>query len=226
MLTREFLESADCRTSFGPVEERLLLSTAQRSASLHNFLSRKPTHGPLWIFGYGSLMWNPLLNYDQVETACLDGWSRDFCLTLIAGRGNAEQPGRMLALVKGGNTVGRAFKLSCDSWESELALLWKREMLTGCYRPLWQTLRFNNGETVDGLVFVANPEHPLFNRHEDPVVKAQRICAAQGPLGKNLTYFEEMIRTLEAFGIEEPKMQALTEHITKLSTELNKKSSD
>ncbi|MBT0720991.1 gamma-glutamylcyclotransferase [Rosenbergiella collisarenosi] len=219
MLTREFLKNADCQSSFGPIEECLVLSAEQRAASLQDFLARKPSSGPLWIFGYGSLMWNPLLDYDQVETAYLAGWSRDFCLTLVAGRGTSANPGRMLALVEGGHTVGRAFKLSCDSWEAELALLWKREMITGCYRPLWQTLTLESGRTVDALVFVANTEHTLFCANECLTHKAKVITAAKGPLGKNLSYFEEMMATLQRFGIEEPSMLALTEQLVKLSRE-------
>lgn len=220
MLTREFLKSADCQSSFGPIEESLLLSTEQRTASLQRFLLDKPTKGPLWVFGYGSLMWNPLLDYDRVEIASLQGWSRDFCLSLIAGRGSADSPGRMLALVEGGETTGLAFKLCCESWESELALLWKREMLTGCYRPLWQSLTLENGEAIEALVFVANPQHSLFKAEESIVCKARTIANAQGPLGKNITYLQEMIATFQRYGIREPKMIALADCAVELSKEM------
>ena len=226
VLTREFLKSADCQSSFGPIEESLLLSTEQRTASLKHFLLNKPTKGPLWVFGYGSLMWNPLLDHDRVETAHLEGWSRDFCLRLIAGRGTAEAPGRMLALVKGGSTIGLAFKLCCKSWESELALLWKREMLTGCYRPLWQPLTLESGEIIEALVFVANPQHSLFKTEESMVCKARTIATAQGPLGKNLTYLQEMVATFQRYGIQEPSMTALTECAVRLSMEMGTITSD
>lgn len=226
VLTREFLKSADCQSSFGPIEESLLLSTEQRTASLHHFLLNKPTKGPLWVFGYGSLMWNPLLDHDRVETAHLEGWSRDFCLSLIAGRGTAEAPGRMLALVKGGTTTGLAFKLCCENWESELALLWKREMLTGCYRPLWQPLTLDSGEIIEALVFVANPQHCLFKTEESMACKAKNIASAQGPLGKNLTYLQEMVATFQRYGIKEPTLTALTEYAVQLSMEMSTTTSE
>lgn len=220
MLTREFLKQANCQSSFGTIDENLLLSAEQRSASLLNFLRTKPSNGPLWVFGYGSLMWNPLLEYSQVETATLHGWQRDFCLTLVAGRASAEQPGRMLALVEGGKTVGRAFKLHCASWQAELELLWKREMITGCYRPTWQQIEFGTGEKVDCLVFVANPEHPLYNAEASLEQKAKMIAQAVGPLGKNISYLQEMIATFQRLGIIEPQMHKLACYTDKLYTEL------
>ncbi|VFS63416.1 Uncharacterized protein involved in cation transport [Raoultella planticola] len=62
--------------------------------------------GSVWIFGYGSLMWNPALEYRETCTGTLPGWHRAFCLRLTAGRGSACQPGRMLALKEGGRTTG------------------------------------------------------------------------------------------------------------------------
>ena len=102
MLTRDFLLNADCKTAFGAIEESLLWSAEQRAASLAATLACRPDDGPVWIFGYGSLMWNPALEFDESCTGTLVGWHRAFCLRLTAGRGTAGQPGRMLALKEGG----------------------------------------------------------------------------------------------------------------------------
>ena len=63
MLTRDFLMNADCKTAFGAIEESLLWSAEQRAASLAATLACRPDNGSVWIFGYGSLMWNPALEY-------------------------------------------------------------------------------------------------------------------------------------------------------------------
>ncbi|EZR20512.1 cation transporter ChaC [Klebsiella pneumoniae UCI 64] len=102
MLTRDFLMNADCKTAFGAIEESLLWSAEQRAASLAATLACRPDDGSVWIFGYGSLIWNPALNYRESCTGTLPGWHRAFCLRLTAGRGSACQPGRMLALKEGG----------------------------------------------------------------------------------------------------------------------------
>ncbi|ENT7663754.1 TPA: gamma-glutamylcyclotransferase [Escherichia coli] len=105
MITRDFLMNADCKTAFGAIEESLLWSAEQRAASLAATLACRPDEGPVWIFGYGSLMWNPALEFTESCTGTLVGWHRAFCLRLTAGRGTAHQPGRMLALKEGGRTV-------------------------------------------------------------------------------------------------------------------------
>lgn len=105
MLTRDFLMKADCKTAFGAIEESLLWSAEQRAASLAATLACRPDDGPVWIFGYGSLMWNPALEFVESATGTLPGWHRAFCLRLTAGRGSACQPGRMLALKEGGRTT-------------------------------------------------------------------------------------------------------------------------
>lgn len=61
MLTRDFLLKADCKTAFGDIEETLLWTCEQRAASLAAALACRPDNSPVWIFGYGSLMWNPVL---------------------------------------------------------------------------------------------------------------------------------------------------------------------
>ena len=99
VITRDFLMNADCKTAFGAIEESLLWSAEQRAASLAATLACRPDEGPVWIFGYGSLMWNPALEFTESCTGTLVGWHRAFCLRLTAGRGTAHQPGRMLAPV-------------------------------------------------------------------------------------------------------------------------------
>ncbi|EFB6637758.1 hypothetical protein FQY21_16100 [Escherichia coli] len=76
MITRDFLMNADCKTAFGAIEESLLWSAEQRAASLAATLACRPDEGPVWIFGYGSLMWNPALEFTESCTGTLVGWHR------------------------------------------------------------------------------------------------------------------------------------------------------
>lgn len=176
MLTRDFLLNADCKTAFGAIEESLLWSAEQRAASLAATLACRPDDGSVWIFGYGSLMWNPALEYRESCTGTLPGWHRAFCLRLTAGRGSATQPGRMLALKEGGRTTGVAYRLPDDTLEEELILLWKREMITGCYLPTWCKLDLDDGRTVNALVFIMDPRHPLFEADTSAQVIAPLIA--------------------------------------------------
>ena len=123
----------------------------------------------MWIFGYGSLMWNPALEFTESCTGTLVGWHRAFCLRLTAGRGTAHQPGRMLALKEGGRTTGVAYRLPEETLEQELTLLWKREMITGCYLPTWCQLDLDDGRTVNAIVFDCGGERSTGNQRTIPV---------------------------------------------------------
>ncbi|BAE75146.1 cation transport regulator ChaC [Sodalis glossinidius str. 'morsitans'] len=153
MLKRDFLQKADCKTAFGIIDESLLLTPEQRRASLACMLRRRPDNSPVWVFGYGALMWNPIFEAEEVRPATLAGWHHAFCLRLISGRGTTAQPGRMLALKEGGQTTGLAFRLPEARLHEEL------EMLTGCYIPTWSELTLDSRDSVTTLVFVMDPCH-------------------------------------------------------------------
>ncbi|MFC0227294.1 gamma-glutamylcyclotransferase [Serratia aquatilis] len=213
MLTREFLQKADCKTAFGTIEESLLLTTEQRSASLACTLSRRPDNCPVWVFGYGSLMWNPVFESEEVRPATLQGWHRAFCLRLTAGRGTLNQPGRMLALQEGGQTAGLAFRLPENTLREELELLWKREMITGCYLPTWCDLSLDDGNVVTALVFVMNPQHPLFEADTRHQVIAPLIASASGPLGSNAQYLFALDNELKNHGMKDDCIGELVNYV-------------
>ncbi|CPR19951.1 gamma-glutamylcyclotransferase [Brenneria goodwinii] len=216
MLTRDFLQKADCRTSFGCIDESLLLTPQQRTASLEKTLARRPDCGPVWVFGYGSLMWNPVFDAEEACLATLHDWHRAFCLRLTAGRGTTNRPGRMLALIPGGKTTGLAFRLSESSLREDLELLWKREMLTGCYRPEWFELQQKNGDIVTALVFVSAMEHPLIE--EDTCIQrvAPLIAQASGPLGTNAQYLFALEQELKNYGMEDNELSELAQQVRRL----------
>ena len=216
LLTREFLLKADCKTSFGDIEEALLWSCEQRAASLAATLACRPDHSPVWIFGYGSLMWNPIFEADEVASGSLDGWHRAFCLRLIAGRGTATHPGRMLALKQGGRTTGLAFRLPEERLHEELALLWKREMITGCYLPTWCELQLEDGRSVTALTFIMDPRHPLYASDSCPEAIAPLIAAATGPLGSNAQYLFALEEELTRRGMEEESLSRLAHQVRTL----------
>ncbi|GAA3894037.1 gamma-glutamylcyclotransferase [Gibbsiella dentisursi] len=213
VLTRDFLKKADCKTAFGTIDDALLLTTEQRLASLDCTLSRRPDNSPVWIFGYGSLMWNPLFEAEEVRRATLQGWHRAFCLRLTAGRGTLHRPGRMLALKEGGCTTGLAFRLPETTLREELELLWKREMLTGCYLPTWCDLSLEDGQVVTALVFVMNPQHPLFEEDVRHQVIAPLIARASGPLGTNAQYLFALENELKNQGMKDDCIGELVNYV-------------
>jgi len=216
MLTRDFLLKADCKTAFGAIEESLLWTCEQRAASLAATLACRPDHSPVWIFGYGSLMWNPVFESEEAAEGTLRGWHRAFCLRLTAGRGTATQPGRMLALKDGGQTTGVAFRLPEQTLHEELTLLWKREMVTGCYLPTWCELALNDGRRVTALAFVMDPRHALYEADTCPTTTAPLIAQASGPLGSNAQYLFSLEQELNKRGLYDDCLTGLVQRVREL----------
>ncbi|RWR03461.1 transporter [[Pantoea] beijingensis] len=218
MLTRDFLVKADCKTAYGTIEESLLWSSEQRAASLAATLACRPDNSPVWIFGYGSLMWNPVFESDEVASGTLEGWHRAFCLRLTAGRGTSLQPGRMLALKAGGKTSGLAFRLPEEMLHEELTLLWKREMVTGCYLPTWCELTLEDGRKVTAMVFVMDPRHPHYEADSCPGTIAPLIAHASGPLGTNAQYLFSLEQELIKRGMQDDCLKDLVQRVRALQT--------
>ncbi|MBP2171134.1 cation transport protein ChaC [Erwinia toletana] len=218
MLTRDFLLKADCKTAFGTIEESLLWTCEQRASSLAAALACRPDHSPVWIFGYGSLMWNPVFESDEVASGTLRGWHRAFCLRLTAGRGTHNQPGRMLALKEGGQTSGLAFRLPEEKLHEELELLWKREMITGCYLPTWCELALEDGRNVTALVFIMDPRHPLYEADSCASTIAPLIARASGPLGTNAQYLFSLEQELVKRGMHDKCLTDLVQQVRELQS--------
>ena len=66
----------------------------------------------IYIFAYGSLLWNPTVDYEEQFLAKVYGFHRSFCMKTNLGRGSFENPGLMLALDNGGSCRGSAFRLN------------------------------------------------------------------------------------------------------------------
>ena len=111
------------------------------------------------MFAYGSLMWNPALEFAEAQPCQVEGWRRSFCFWMPLGRGTPELPGLMLALERGGECEGIAYRLAPDQVQSELAILWNREMLAGVYQPRWVPTTLRDGRTVTAVTFVVDTAH-------------------------------------------------------------------
>ncbi|NWA03284.1 gamma-glutamylcyclotransferase [Pseudomonas gingeri] len=210
MLTKHQITSGAYLENFGEVPKEIMWTLERIERSMRDTLATRPTSGDLWIFGYGSLLWNPLLSFAGQQPATLHGWHRSFCMRIIAGRATVETPGRMLALEPGGSTQGVAFRLTEQVAQEELLLLWIREMPTGAYRPLWAPLSLDDGTQVTALVFVAEPDHPLYEADARIESIAPFIAEASGPMGSNADYVHKLNRALCEVGFVDAYIDALS----------------
>ncbi len=115
------------------------------------------TGGALWVFAYGSLMWEPSFPCAEVRPALLCGYHRSLCILSIRNRGTEARPGLVLGLDRGGSCAGRALRVAPGHHASTLAYLERREMATRSYRPKLLPVRLDGGGRVMALAFVADP---------------------------------------------------------------------
>lgn len=119
----------------------------------------------------------------------------------------------MDARAAGGATTGVAYRLPEAELETELTLLWKREMITGCYLPGWCRLTLDDGRTVHALVFIMDPSHPLYEADTRPATIAPLIARASGPLGTNAQYLFSLEQELKKLGMCEASLDELASEV-------------
>ena len=163
----------------------------------------------LWVFGYGSLIFNPQIDYSETTMARIYGLHRRFCLWTRMGRGSPDVPGLVLALDRGGSCPGIAFRLKPTTAIAELDLLWRREMLTLAYRP--KLLRLHTATGIkQGVAFVSNPERPAYAQKMPLSEEADVIATAVGFLGPCRDYLFSTVNSLHDYGIHDPYLEKLT----------------
>ena len=178
---------------------------AQMAETLAATLARHPPGEDLWVFGYGSLIWNPAFEFVERRAALLHGWHRRFCLKMFMGRGTPEAPGLMLALDRGGACHGVAFRIAAKNVRQELGLLWRREMYGGAYNARWVSLNAN-GEKFRGVTFVCNHAHPRYTRELSVQEIAAFIATGCGDLGTCREYLENTVAHLRELGVRDANL--------------------
>lgn len=183
-------------------------SAEELDATLRAILERHDPCADLHVFGYGSLLWNPALDYVQELRAHVHGWHRRFCLRSVVGRGSPSQPGMMLALDEGGSCKGLLYRIAAPRVRAELELLWRREMATGAYVARWVSARAGSAR-IDAVTFVANRRHERYMRGTPLEEMAALIDTARGSLGTCRAYFDDLTAKLQELGIEDRRMKEL-----------------
>lgn len=209
MLSREALRAGAIRRMIQARDPSLALpSPTALAAERRALLAGRDLSQGVWLFAYGSLIWNPLIEIAERRLGTLRGYHRRFCVWSALGRGNEETPGLLLALDHGGACRGVLLRIAPERLESELDLVWQREMLTAVYVARWLPVRSERGP-VEAIAFVANRRHPHYAGRlpEERVLKA--VAAAEGPLGRCADYLTNTVAHLRRLGISEPRLAAL-----------------
>jgi glutathione-specific gamma-glutamylcyclotransferase len=222
-LTREVLAGGAARTAM--LRERLgalARSDSELDACLRRALAKQPQQnaagqaGDIWLFGYGSLIWNPLVNYTDKKIATLHGYHRKFCLYSRINRGTPQSPGLVLGLDKGGACKGVAYRIASAQVWVEMSLVWRREMLIGSYTPTWAAATFADGSKARVLTFVVQRGHPASACNLDDDAASVIIASAHGVHGSCAAYLHQTVESLAAHGIRDRSLEKLSAKVRAL----------
>ena len=165
--------------------------------------------GELWVFGYGSLMWDPGFAVAEAVPARLYGYHRRLCLWSVHYRGTAKRPGLVLGLDRGGSCNGMALRVAKKNISAASDYLRKREMINNAYRPTIKTAYLRGGDAVKTLTFISKQNHPQFAPPLTVADTVKIVQKATGKRGKNCDYVINTVKHLNEFKIKQTELHAV-----------------
>lgn len=212
-LTRTHLES-------GLLQQMILqsglavrvLSEAELQESIRETLRRQKPNSDVWLFAYGSLIWNPIFRFVEHRVGSIHGFHRRFCLWTPLGRGTPDNPGLVLGLDKGGSCRGIAFRIAAVDVLSELLLVWRREMVVASYIPTW--VKVSDGKQgLQAIAFVVNRHHQSYAGNVSFETTVDSIATASGELGSCADYLMQTVDGLMTVGIKDKQLLRLRKQV-------------
>ena len=177
----------------------------------------RSTAEPVWIFAYGSLMWDPDFRRAEGATALLRGYHRSFCLYSYDYRGTQTRPGLTLGLDHGGACRGIALRLPPESLADALDRLWAREMTA----PRVYDMRLLPVRTAYGIrkayAFTVRRDHPDYAGRLSPEEAARIIACAVGRRGACRDFLADTERHLALLGIADAPLSRLAARVEALA---------
>lgn len=174
----------------------------------------------MWVFGYGSLLWNPGFDVARSELATLAGYARSFCMRSIHHRGTEAEPGLVLALdaMDGAQCDGIALAVAEGQEDRTLAYLRERELISSAYLERVLDITLASGEQVQAVTYVIDPDHVQYCGHLPLEEQAQIIAHAVGGRGPNTEYLYNTTDHLAEIGLNDPDLTWLTQRVRELVT--------
>lgn len=181
--------------------------------------SNDAVEGDLWVFGYGSLIWNPGFSYAERVPAKLIGAHRSFCVRSIHWRGTPQAPGLVLGLDQGGACVGVAFRVEEANAGRTLAYLREREQVTNIYREVARRvwLRDGTSRAVRAVTFVVDRGHAQYAGGLSRADRLALIRQGHGHGGPNADYVRATAQHLAELGIRDEEISWLDERLGPLT---------
>ena len=176
-------------------------------------------NAPMWVFGYGSLLWNPGFDYTERVLATLPGYARSFCMRSIHHRGTDEHPGLVLALDEGegAECQGLALRVAPEIKAGVLDYLRERELISSAYIERELPLNLADGRQVTAVCYVVDTDHVQYCGGLALEEQARIIAGAVGGRGPNTEYLYNTADHLTELGIADPDLTWLAEKVRNLA---------
>ena len=173
----------------------------------------------MWVFGYGSLLWNPGFPVARREVAMLHGYARSFCMTSIHHRGTEDHPGLVLALdeTEGTHCKGLALSVEAGHEERTLAELRERELISSAYLERDLEVELAGGTMVTAVTYVIDPHHVQYCGGLSLEEQAQMIAHAVGGRGPNTEYLYNTAEHLAEIGLHDRDLDWLAGRVREIT---------
>lgn len=170
-----------------------------------------------WVFGYGSLMWNPGFPYEVRMQAKAFGYRRSLCVRSWVHRGTEQRPGLVLGLDRGGSCRGVAFKVAPGDWQETVDYLRARELVTHVYQERSVPVVLDDGRAVRALTYVIDRSHRQYAGAVTVDEAAAVVSGAVGQSGANQDYVANTIAHLQDMGIRDHWLEQVASEIARLN---------
>lgn len=173
----------------------------------------------LWVFGYGSLTWNPGFAHAERRLARISGFHRSFCMHSIHHRGTPRAPGLVLALdaAGGAHCDGVAYRVAPAALDQTLAYLRARELVSSAYLETFQTVALAGAGSTQAVTYVIDPDHVQYCGGLPLETQARIIAGASGDRGPNREYLWNTADHLAALGIADADLTWLAARVRELA---------
>lgn len=173
----------------------------------------------MWVFAYGSLIWDRDFPVAEARPARVDGWHRSFCMWSVHYRGTAEVPGLVLALdrAEGAQCRGVALRVAAGAEDETLAYLRERELVSSAYAEATVEAATEAGP-VRALTYVIDPSHAQYCGGMAPEDQARIVARAAGLRGPNRDYLFATAAHLAELGLPDPDLEWLAARVRALSS--------
>ncbi|MEN3792911.1 gamma-glutamylcyclotransferase [Fulvimarina sp. MAC3] len=166
-----------------------------------------------WVFGYGSLIWNPGFDYEERSVARLAGFHRALCVRSHVHRGTPERPGLVFGLDRGGSCVGMAFRVNGRNRESVMAYLRARELVTHVYLEKTVSIRLKDGTGLNAITYVVDRGHSQYGGKISAENAARIVMGAHGRSGPNTEYVTNALKEIHRMGLKDAWLESVVSRL-------------